>query len=236
MTFRRISTPLDDEVRPILDFPEDVRNLATHLVGYFSGAVSKRGVAVDHTSNHFSEGDSTSLSFARDVAEPVHQRHVGVVEQVRSELHCFVNRRFFPIDQSVRVVVLGRMVLEVRLTEAAGVLGLDDSLWFGVQLDVVAHAPAERAGCVLDYVKVAHRLPCLTLLGFLTAGPTGRQDERSTKLPAAEAALDTARLVTTRFDFRPRKNVFLRQNPEADGLLVIRIVDNVRLVHAGVSD
>ena len=48
--------------------------------------MSKRGVAVDHTSNHFSEGDSTSLSFARGVAEPVHQRHVGVVKQVGGEL------------------------------------------------------------------------------------------------------------------------------------------------------
>ena len=41
------------------------------------------------------------------------------------------------------------MVLEPGLAEAAGVLGLDDPLAVGVQLDVVADAAAERAGRVL---------------------------------------------------------------------------------------
>jgi hypothetical protein len=55
MTLRRISTPVDDEIRPVLHFTECARDLATQLGGYLSGAVSKRGVAVDHTSNHFGE-------------------------------------------------------------------------------------------------------------------------------------------------------------------------------------
>ena len=50
MAFRRIAAPVHDEVRPFLDFAEGARNLATQLGGYLSGAVSKRCVAVDHTS------------------------------------------------------------------------------------------------------------------------------------------------------------------------------------------
>src|SRR6185503_7601839 len=51
MAFRRVAAPVDDEVRPVLDFAQRARDLATQLGGYFSGAVSKRGVAVDHASD-----------------------------------------------------------------------------------------------------------------------------------------------------------------------------------------
>ena len=80
MAFRRIAAPVDDEVRPVLDFAQRARDLATQLGGYFSGAVSKRGVAVDHTSDHFGQGDRFALGLAGDVAEPVDQRHVGLVQ------------------------------------------------------------------------------------------------------------------------------------------------------------
>jgi hypothetical protein len=51
MAFRRIAAPVDDEVRPVFHLAQGARNLATQLGGYLSGAVSKRGVAVDHTSD-----------------------------------------------------------------------------------------------------------------------------------------------------------------------------------------
>ena len=82
VAFRRVAAPVDDEVRPVLDFAQRARDLATQLGGYLSGAVSKRGVAVDHTSNHLGQRHSLSLGFAGDVAEAVDQRHVGVVQEV----------------------------------------------------------------------------------------------------------------------------------------------------------
>ena len=56
MALRRVPAPVDDEVRPVLDFAQRARDLATQLGGYLSGAVSKRGVAVDHASDHFGQG------------------------------------------------------------------------------------------------------------------------------------------------------------------------------------
>jgi tetratricopeptide (TPR) repeat protein len=40
-------------------------------------------VAVDHTSDELGQRDRFALGLARDVAESVHQRHVGVVQNVR---------------------------------------------------------------------------------------------------------------------------------------------------------
>src|SRR5262245_57817432 len=113
MTLRRVSAPVDDEIRPVLYFTECARDLATQLGGYLSGAVSKRGVAVDHTSNHFGERDGAAAGLAGDVAEPVHQRHVGVVENVGGDLDGFVNRRFAAVDQRVGIVPLRGVIPEV---------------------------------------------------------------------------------------------------------------------------
>ena len=78
----RIAAPVDDEVRSILHFAQRTRDLATQLGGYLSGAVSKRGVAVDHTSDQFGQRHRLALGLACDIAEAVHQRHVGLVQEV----------------------------------------------------------------------------------------------------------------------------------------------------------
>src|SRR5205823_4418185 len=188
---------------------------------------SKRGVAVDHTSDHFSEGDSTSLGFTRDVAKAVHQRHVGLVQQVRGELDGFSDCGFFAVDERVGIVVLGRVIFEMRLAEAAGVFGLDDLVGFRVELDVVADASAEGTGGVLYDV---HRIE--SLVPRLFAGPTGRQHEGSTKLPAAEAPFDPPWLIATGFNLGPRRNIFFRQDPETDRLFAVLVY--FWLLHAGV--
>src|SRR5262249_27076989 len=82
-----IAAPVHDEVRPILDLAERARNLAAQLGSYLSGAVSKRGVTVNHASDRLGEGDRLALCLARDVAEAVHQRHVRVVQEVGGGLH-----------------------------------------------------------------------------------------------------------------------------------------------------
>src|SRR6185436_11853853 len=71
MALRRVAAPVNDEVSPVLDFAQRARDLATQLGGYLSGAVSKRGVAVDHASNHFGQSHGAARRLGRDVAEPV---------------------------------------------------------------------------------------------------------------------------------------------------------------------
>ncbi len=78
----RVAAPVDDEVGPVLDFAQRARDLAAQLGGYLSGAVSERGVAVDHTADQLGQGHRLALGLAGDVAEAVDQRHVGVVEEV----------------------------------------------------------------------------------------------------------------------------------------------------------
>src|SRR5439155_23003145 len=71
VAFRGVAAPVDDEIRPILDFAQRARDLATQLGGYLSGAVSKRRVAVDHSSDHLGQSHGFALGLARDVAQPV---------------------------------------------------------------------------------------------------------------------------------------------------------------------
>src|SRR5207237_8708605 len=51
MALRRIAAPVHDEIGPVLHLAEGARNLAAQLGGYLSGAVSKRGVTVNHASD-----------------------------------------------------------------------------------------------------------------------------------------------------------------------------------------
>ena len=93
--------------------------------------------------------DRLALGLAGDVAQAVDERHVGGVQELGRGLDRLVDRGLLAVDQGVGVEPLGGVVLEPRLAEDAGRLGLDDPLAVGVQLDVVADAPAERAGRVL---------------------------------------------------------------------------------------
>ena len=81
MAFCRIAAPEDHDISPVLDFAQRAGDLATQLGGDLGGAVSKRGVAVDHTSDHFSQRHGPTLRLACDVAQSIDQRHVGCVEK-----------------------------------------------------------------------------------------------------------------------------------------------------------
>src|SRR5205814_9089818 len=70
-----------------------------------------------------------------------------------------LNSGFLAVDQRIRIVMLGRVIFEMRLAKAARVLGFDDLVILRVQLDVVAHTTAEGAGRVFYNVDVAHRIP-----------------------------------------------------------------------------
>ena len=156
MAFGRIPTPVDDEVCPVFDFAESACDLATQLGGYLSGAVSKRGVAVDHTSNHLAQCDGLTLRLARDVAEPVHERHVRVVQVVGGRFNRVVKTRFLAVNERVGIGVLRGVIAEPGLAKAARVLRLDDAIALDMEFHVVADTSAERAGRVLDN-RQAHR-------------------------------------------------------------------------------
>src|SRR5207244_7311997 len=115
------------------------------LGGYLSGAVSKRGVAVDHASYRLRERYRFALRFARDVAEAVHERHVRVVEICGSRFDGVVQRCGPAVDERVGKRMFRRVMLEPRVAKTTGVLRLDDALAISVQLDVVADASAARA-------------------------------------------------------------------------------------------
>ncbi len=87
MTVGRIASPVDDEVSSVLDLTQGARDLATQLGGYFGWTVSQRGVAIDHASDPFGQGHRMALRLARDIAEPVHQRHVRFVEVAADYLY-----------------------------------------------------------------------------------------------------------------------------------------------------
>src|SRR5262249_42292615 len=123
-------------------------HLAAQLGGDFGWTVSERGMAVDDAADQLRQGDCFTLRLARDVAQPVNERHVGVQQMIRRGLDRVVHRRRPAVDQGVRIEALGGVVLEPRFAQAAGPLGLDDLLTLGVQLDVVADAAAEGAGGV----------------------------------------------------------------------------------------
>src|SRR5437867_1035187 len=78
-----------------------------------------------------------ALGLAGDVAEPVDQRHVRLVQEVGRRLDGGLHRGGLPVDQRIGEQAFGRVVLEPGITEAAGVPGLDDSIALRVQLDVV---------------------------------------------------------------------------------------------------
>ena len=75
-------------------------------------------------------------------------RVFGVGQDLRGPFDPLVDRGRLAVDQARRAVV-GLMVQEPRFAQHAGPLGLDDVIVLDRQVDVVAHAAAERAGGVL---------------------------------------------------------------------------------------
>lgn len=149
----RIASPVDDEIGAIFHLTQGTRDFTTQLGGYFGRAVSQGGVAVDHASNPLGQGDGVALRLAGDIAEPVYQRHVRLVEIFGRHLHRLVNRGRLAIDQGIGIAVFSGMVLEPRLAETTGALGLDDAVAFSLQVYVVTDAAAEGTGGVFYRFK-----------------------------------------------------------------------------------
>jgi hypothetical protein len=138
---------------------------------------------------------------------------VGAVEVVRRRLDGFVERSRLTVHERVGEEVFGRVVAKPRLAENAGILGLGDAHAVGVQLNVVADAPAEGTRRVLDNRKV-HVVP---LSAAYRAVRTGRQGKRSAQLPAGTATADAPRHVAALRDLLPRRGIFRRTLADSFG-------------------
>ena len=86
MALGRVAAPVDDEVRSILDLAQRAGDFATQLGGDFGWTVSEAGVTVDHASNQFGERHRLSRGLAGDVAQPVNQRQVRVIQTLGGDL------------------------------------------------------------------------------------------------------------------------------------------------------
>src|SRR6185369_9012943 len=76
------------------------------------------------------------------------------------------------------------------------------------------HPQNVQVACfTISTLSPSHRINALTRL---LVARTGRHEERSTKLPSAEASAGTARLITRLFDHRPVLNVLFANDAEPD--------------------
>ena len=116
-------------------------------------------MAVDDAADQLREKNRLALGLAGDVAQSVDERHVGPVEMLRRRLDGLVHAGRFAVNQGVGIQPFGGVVLEPARAEDAGRLGVGNPLAVGVQFDVVADAPAERAGRVLHNVQLHRCLP-----------------------------------------------------------------------------
>src|SRR5437867_1768703 len=94
-----------------------------------------------------------ALRVARDIAQPVDERQVGFVQVLCRRIDRGGEGGGFSVDERVWKQTLRGVVLEPGLSETAGVLGLDDSIAVGVQLDVVTDAATEGARGVVHNVE-----------------------------------------------------------------------------------
>ena len=217
-----IASPVDDEISSALDLAQRARDFATQLGSDFGWTVSQGGVAIQYASDRFGQSHGIALRLAGDIAEPVDQRQVCLVEEMSCCLHGLVDRGGLPIDQRVGIHVLRGMVLEPRFAETAGALRLDDAIALGLQIYVIAHAAAKRTGgvfysskghCdVLRFLRLTRPLGerCGRPLGgneggrggtrgeeIVRPGP-GPQDEASAKRATAKAPPNSPRHIPAR--------------------------------------
>ena len=154
MALRRVASPVDNEISPILDFAERACDFASQLGGDFCGTVSQRRMAVQQGPKIVSDINTFLLRFTSRVAHPVHQWHIRVIEIFRRSFNRFVNGGFLAVDDRIRILFLRRMIEKPSLAEHTGALGLVDPRFISVQLDVVADATAEGAGRVIDDLQI----------------------------------------------------------------------------------
>jgi hypothetical protein len=55
-------------------------------------------MAIDYTTDQFSQVNGFSLSFTRDITEPINERHVGLVEELGGRFDCFIDSGGLPIN------------------------------------------------------------------------------------------------------------------------------------------
>ena len=143
VALRGIASPVHNKISSVLHFTECTSDFATQLGGDFRGTVSQRGVAIEQTAKHVCHRHTLPLSFARGIAHAIDQRHVGLVQVRRGDFDGFVERRFFAIDQGIRVLTFDGVVQEPSRPQHASLFRCVNADFVGVQFDIVTHAAAE---------------------------------------------------------------------------------------------
>jgi hypothetical protein len=89
----------------------------------------------------------------------IHQRHVGLIQVVRSHFDRLIDRSWPPIDQGIGILVFGGVVQEPGFAKNTGPLGLVNPHIICVQFNVVANAATEGACRMLDDSQVHDGFP-----------------------------------------------------------------------------
>ena len=73
----RVGSPVDQQVRMVLDLAQRARDLADQLCADLAGPMRQGGVAIDNPANLFGQFDGRALRLGRGVAQAIDQRQVG---------------------------------------------------------------------------------------------------------------------------------------------------------------
>jgi hypothetical protein len=144
MALCRISSPENNQIRAIFHFAERSTRFAPQLDGYFTGAVSKRGMVVDHPTEAFSQRPRLLLSLAGQIAKAIDQRVICANKVISSSLDGRFKCGRLSVDERRRIVIFRGMVGKPGCPQAASLFGLNNTIAFGVQLDIIADATTER--------------------------------------------------------------------------------------------
>ncbi len=153
MALSWIASPVDNEVRAVLDLAQRARNLATQLGGDFGWTVSQRGVTVKQPSQLVRQGRAFFLSLTSGIAHSIDERHVGFMEKSGGSFDGFVERRFFAVDQGIGVFFFDGVIKEPCGAQDTSLFGLMNPNIIMVELDVVTNTSTESASCIIYYFK-----------------------------------------------------------------------------------
>ena len=154
MAFGRVRAPEHDHVAAIGDFAQRAGHFAHALKRHARRAVADAGRGVDRAVDPVGDAHRHALRFAGRIAQAVDDRILADRQNLGGAIVAGFERGGLAVDQATRPI-FDTVIQKPRLAQHAGPLGLDDVIVFDRQIDIVAHAAAERAGGVLNDLQLA---------------------------------------------------------------------------------
>ena len=119
--------------------------------------MTNAGGCVDRTADPVDNAHRHPLSFARRVAKPVDDRIFARGEYLGRAIVAIFDRGGLTIDQATRPV-FDTVIEKPGLAQHASPLGFDDvAVVLDREVDIIANATAERAGCILNDFEFGRR-------------------------------------------------------------------------------